>query len=141
MSDYIVGFDIGVGEDVTSYTVIDAESNAMIGFGVFRASCYRVLLESVMHIVSQWQPRHAWIEANNSGFLLYDELMRERIPVMGVTVTAKSKPEMVNSLKAAINTGALKLPQKMDYLNPDENMSLAIAWHGARQYKSEVDFT
>lgn len=146
-----IGIDIGMLNDQTSICVIN-DNNEMVGLKYFQQNNNRYIQDRIIETIKEFDAKKAYIELNNQGLPIYNDLKERTNVIEGFTTTHNSKKEIINNLIAAFSKkeiNILKDPQLINELedfsfqvtssgnlkfggvaeHDDNVMSTAIAWH------------
>jgi hypothetical protein len=101
---YVAGIDWGRSRD---FTVIDAERCAVVAVDRFNGVGWAVQRERLAALCAHWAVSVVWAEANSIGAPNIEALQGEGLPVRAFTMTAVSKPPLIEAL--ALERGDLRL--------------------------------
>lgn len=121
---YVVGVDIGLTDEKTSITVIDAHSGEVVN--EYRTSRSALDIKCFMLMIAKtYNPEFI---AGDFGphMMIADDWKREGLPVVPVRVNRESKARMAEILKYQIEKGALQIPPGIAE-DDDGEMSLMLA--------------
>lgn len=140
--DYVLGMDIGIVQDYSVVTVKDLTTHAIVYVDRFRDSLISVQGERLRHVVEQYQPRVAAIDATGVGVPTVREFRRYLPPqtrVVGIYYTAEVKERLVQQLQLAFQKQSIKLPQEpeSDWLLEElQNYEYTVTRTGRFQYSA-----
>lgn len=105
---YYAGIDVGIINDATVLSIIDDEGN-LVNYYRWEGVDTNKLLENIKEICSKWNFFKIYIEDNNQGIALYDNLKLTIPRIERFNTNAKTKPEIINRLIYLFNTKEIKV--------------------------------
>lgn len=107
---YVIGVDFGRYHDFTVAAVIDAARGALVHLERFNVVDWKLQRGRIMALARRYYNAPILAEANAIGEPNIEELRRERdLNVAAFTMTARSKPPLIEALVKAIGEGELRL--------------------------------
>lgn len=106
--EYYGGIDIGLINDASVLSILDGDGN-LIKYYRFEKVESPELIEEIVRLNSIWKFRKIYIENNNQGLTIYQELKRKISCIRDINTNQKTKPEMINKLIHAFNMKEIKL--------------------------------
>jgi phage terminase large subunit-like protein len=161
---YVVGLDWGRDVDYTALVVIDTDRSAVVHIERFNQTTWQHQRGRILTLYHRWQPHRICAEANAIGSPNIEALQAEGLPIQPFTTTARSKPDLIDSLALALERRDLTLPPDETLLgelstytyqrlpsgtyrytappghHDDLVIALALAWHIAHQPAFTLDF-
>ena len=107
-TSYYAGIDIGLINDASVLSIIDNNGNLINYFRWNRVESPE-LIQHIVDLEKKWKFRKIWIENNNQGLTIYQELKRKINNIDDINTNSKTKPEMINNLIHLFNMKQLKL--------------------------------
>jgi hypothetical protein len=160
----VAGVDWGREGDYTVIVVLDAETCTMVAMDRFNQIGWDFQRGRLQALCERWNVETILAEANSIGAVNIEALEREGLPVQPFHTTARSKPNLIEALALAIETGAIRLlpddtlirelaaytmhrsPNgQWQYSAPtgshdDCVIALALAWHALNTPRVRLDF-
>lgn len=154
---YVLGVDVAQSVDYTVITVMDAEARRVVYIDRFNRVDYPVLADRIARTADRYNHAVVVVEANSAGQAVIDMLVQSGVDVVSFVTTSASKQIVIRDLQAAFEAGDITIPDNpilisellsfeskrspsgsFSYSAPegmhdDCVMSLALAWHGAKQ--------
>ncbi len=161
---YVAGIDWGRENDSTAIVVLDADHRRMVAIDAFTGIGWELQRGRLRTIYDRWRPAVIWGESNSIGSPNIEALQAEGLPIRPFTMTASSKPALIDALALAIERRQLALqPDEAllselaaytverqpsgswrysapSGLHDDRVIALALAWHGLRQSALPISF-
>lgn len=108
---YVMGCDWARAEggDYTVFVVLDSERKTMVQMERFSGVDYALQAGRLRALHERWQPETIYSEMNNMGGPLTELLIREGLPLRGLTTTSSSKATWVDALALAFERGELAI--------------------------------
>lgn len=114
---YYAGIDIGLINDATVISIVDNEYN-LVKYYRFTEIESPELIQKIIEVNNIWKFKKIYIEENNQGLVLLQELKRKLNNIGGFQTTSKSKPEIINKLVHLFNMKEIKIV-KDEYLKTE----------------------
>lgn len=154
------GVDLAKQTDFSVITAFCKDCSQQVLLDRFNQIDYIFQRKRLKAHADRWKPQGIVVETNNTGIPFIEELHRLGLPIIEFTTTAKSKPNLIESLSIAIEGGDIKLFNDKIQINElraygmetgssgtrkysapsglhdDIVMSLALAWHGVTSHQS-----
>ena len=105
---YYAGIDIGLINDASVLSILDSKGNLVNYFRWNRVESPE-LIQNIVDLENKWRFKKIWIENNNQGLTIYQELKRKIKNIDDINTNSKTKPEMINNLIHLFNMKELKL--------------------------------
>jgi len=106
--DFVFGVDWAQKRDFTVICIIDAQSREVVYYDRFKGVDWNLQRGRLRVLYDLWKPETILAEENSIGGPNIEELQREGLPVEPFTTTAKSKPELIESLVLAFDRAEIK---------------------------------
>lgn len=156
---YILGVDWGKLNDFTVLTVLDLDGRCQVWLDRFNQIDYQLQLARLRAVYERFQPVTIIAERNSMGEPIIEQIHREGMRVQPFTTTNATKAQAIDALALAFERGDLRilddpvligelqayeserLPSGLlrygapEGLHDDTVMALALAWHGATDYR------
>lgn len=132
---YVAGIDWGQQNDYTVMVVIDATARQMVGMLRIRHELWSSMRAECVAMLKRYHVALAMPEANAMGSSQIEELRNEiyaaglRTAVNAFTMSATSKPPLMQTLRMALTEGSLTL-QPIDVLKHEMNAAQAVQKNG-----------
>lgn len=165
--NFAMGIDFARVNDFTVLTLMDVKTKALVDFQRFNQIEWHAQQLRIRAMYYRWTALpdasvQILAEKNMAGDPVIEALRRSKLPIIGVTTTAKNKTPMIQELSLAIERGLLSIPnvpQLVDELKAYEQerlpsgvirygapegmhddcvMSLALCWKLARSGKRQA---
>ena len=104
---YFAGCDIGLLHDDTTFIVLD-NTGSMVYMDKFTGIEAPELKRRILSHLKKWKPKRTYIEENNQGLPLLQDMKREWHNIEGFKTTNQSKEEIINKLVAAFSGKEIK---------------------------------
>jgi hypothetical protein len=114
---YVMGVDFARYEDFTALVVLDCDTASVAAVDRFNEAAWNLQRARISGMAKRWGVRSILAEANAMGEPNIEALMREGLPIRPFTMTAVSKPPLIEALVAAIENGDLRLIDDAALLN------------------------
>jgi hypothetical protein len=101
-NEYYGGIDIGIINDATVFTILDKDGN-MVNYIKWDKTEAPELIKYIIDLDRIWKFKSIFIESNNQGLTIYQELKRHIKSITDFNTNMKSKPEIINNLIHAFN--------------------------------------
>jgi hypothetical protein len=161
---YVAGLDWGRETDYTAIVVMDADRKAVVSLDRFNGLSWSLQRGRLATIAERWHLTVIWAESNSIGGPNIEALQREGLPIRPFATTARSKPDLIETLALGIERGELALlpdeallgelaAYRLERLpaggyrysapagqHDDLVMALALAWHAARFAAPSIAF-
>lgn len=161
---YSMGVDWARDKDYSCLVVLDATTRQMVAIDRFNKIGWSLQRGRLKALYERWQPAVIWAEANSIGSVNIEALQSEGLPVRPFTTTARSKPQLIESLALAIERGDISLLPDEVLLNElaaytlerlpgggyrysapagmhdDSVIATALAWYGVHTGGVRLDF-
>ena len=158
-NEYVVGADLAKFQDFSVLVVMDVESKQVVAFERFNELSWEFQKSKILALAKKYNAARIVLDASGLGSPIYDDLCRSHVNVEAFKFTNESKSQLIESLSIAIEQRLLSFPSipelvselhvfgfevlpsgRMRYCAPghlhdDCVISLALAWHGAKDYK------
>lgn len=161
---YVAGLDWGRETDYTALVILDADRKAVVSIDRFNGLSWALQRARLTALVERWHPAVIWAESNSIGGPNIEALQQDGLPVRAFTTTARSKPDLIESLALGIERAELALlPDESllgelaayrlerlpaggyrysapEGLHDDLVIALALAWYAARYAAPSISF-
>jgi phage terminase large subunit-like protein len=161
---YVAGLDWGRESDYTAIVILDAESKAVVAIDRFNGLAWSLQRARLTALAERWSLAVIWAESNSIGGPNIEALQQAGLPVQAFATTARSKPDLIESLALAIEQAHIallpddallgelaayrleRLPaggyrySAPDGLHDDLVIALALAWHAVRFAAPSIAF-
>lgn len=94
---YYGGIDIGLLNDASVLSILDSNGN-LVNYYRWEKVESPDLIAEIVNISKQWNFTALYIELNNQGLTIFQDLKRKVRTIEGFTTTSKTKPEIINRL-------------------------------------------
>ena len=108
---YYFGIDVGISNDFTVCAILD-EAGRTANILRFNGKTVKETGETLIAALRRYNVRGGFIERNNIGLAVYEEIRRKNIKCSGYTTTQESKTQGVRAMIQDIEDGVLLLPSK-----------------------------
>lgn len=141
---YAAGIDWGQQNDHTVCIVIDCTTRQMVDMYRANREQWQTMRADIRAMLKRWNVAYTIPEQNSMGSSQIEELIREcyadgiRSGVEGFTMTASSKPPLMQTLRLALTEGVLKLLPN-DTLRHEMNAAQAVQKNGVWTVDSPRD--
>lgn len=140
---YVAGLDWGQQTDFTVVVILNATTGEMVDMLRTRHASWAVMLAEVCAMFKRWDVQLAIAEANAAGAII--EMLRGEIDkarlyttIQSFTMTASSKPPLMQTLKMALHDRTLKL-QDDPTIRHELNAAQAVIKNGVWSVESPRD--
>ncbi|MCC6904438.1 MAG: hypothetical protein IT326_01250 [Anaerolineae bacterium] len=106
---YVAGIDWGRANDFTAVAILDATRMALVALDRFSGDEWALQRARIAALLRGWGVSLALAEENAMGGPNIEALQREGLPVRPFSMTALSKPPLIESLVLGIECGDLRL--------------------------------
>ncbi|MDX2077021.1 MAG: terminase family protein [bacterium] len=106
---FVAGVDWGRAHDYTVMCVMNADTMQEVAIARFNAVGWEVQRGRIKQLADEWGIDHIIGEANSIGEPNIQALQAEGLPIIGFTMSAKSKSPLIEALALAIERGELAL--------------------------------
>lgn len=106
---FVAGVDWGRAHDYTVMCVINADTRQEVALDRFNAVGWEVQRGRIKQLADKWRIDHIIAEANSIGEPNIQALQAEGLPIIGFTMTAKSKSPLIEALVLAIEKSDIQL--------------------------------
>jgi phage terminase large subunit-like protein len=161
---YVAGLDWGRESDYTAIVVIDTARKAVVALDRFNGQTWSLQRARLTALAERWSLAVIWAESNSIGGPNIEALQQAGLPVRAFATTARSKPDLIESLALGIERGEVALLPDEILLNELGNyrlerlpaggyryaapegqhddlvIALALAWHAARYTAPSISF-
>lgn len=164
--NYYFGVDIALKDDYSVITIMN-QFDEVVAYKRWNHITAPQLKENIIKEINHWKPKKIFIEENNQGLPIIDDLkITHRVSnIQGFKTTSSSKPTIINNLINAFASKKIRIPNddifkaefEMFTMTMSENgiakfsapqgfhddivMATAIAWECAQKFKySGTDF-
>ena len=152
---FVCGLDWARVNDFTAMVVMDMDTRKVVALDRFTGVDWSLQRGCLRALVDAWRPQAIIAEANSVGGPNIEALQREGLPVIPFTMTAQSKPPLIESLALAFErheiqiiddpvlVGELEAYEQIvnrytgrisfgapEGLHDDTVIALALAWYG-----------
>jgi len=158
-NEYVVGVDLAKHQDFSVLVVMNAESKHVVAFQRFNELSWEFQKSKILALAKKYNDAKIILDVTGLGDPVYDDLCKSNLNVVAFRFTNESKSQLIESLSIAIEQRLLSFPSipelvselhvfsfevlpsgRMRYCAPghlhdDCVISLALAWHGAKDYK------
>lgn len=111
---YYAGIDIGLINDASVLSILDSNGNLVKYYRWDKIEAPE-LIEEIVKINIKWKFISIYIENNNQGLTIYQDLKRKLSNINEFNTNSKTKPEIINRLIHLFNTKDIKIV-KDEYL-------------------------
>jgi hypothetical protein len=106
---FVAGVDWGRAHDYTVMCVINADTAQEVAIDRFNAVGWEIQRGRIKQLADEWGIDHIIAEANSIGEPNIQALQAEGLPIIGFTMSAKSKSPLIEGLALAIERSELAL--------------------------------
>lgn len=113
---YIAGLDLGRTQDYSVLSVFDSETGNEVEIFRINNVAWSMIIEHIVRILRYWNVRDLWVESNNIGSVVNENLADriESIPELSTrvklfTTTSRTKPQIVNMFYSALEKEEIHL--------------------------------
>lgn len=132
-----VGIDIGMLNDETAIVVIN-DNNQMVCNKHFQVNSTEYIKQQIRDVFHKYNPVAGYMELNNQGLPIYNDLEKELKALKGFTTTSTSKQQIINELIAAVNKKEIALLQDPHLHRQLEDFSFKVTSSGNLQFTAVV---
>lgn len=133
--EYRVGVDVAAGgKDFTVLMVIDVTAMAQVEMIRFSEPDIDVLADRMRLVQERWQPKFWEIENNAAGLFLPDFLSRRGFPIRAFNTNVKTKRELIDNYRAAVELGQVRLLRDADLIREHESIQMTVSQSGTVMY-------
>lgn len=100
--NYYAGIDIGLINDASVLCILDKNGN-LVNYYRFDKVESPDLIQEIINLNNIWKFKMIYIENNNQGLTIYQDLRRKIKNIKDINTNTKTKPEMINKLIHAFN--------------------------------------
>lgn len=138
---YWIGVDIALKDDYTVITVIN-QDDEVVSYERFNHITAPELKNRLMTSFDIWKPKKIYIEENNQGLPIIDDLkiIHKVRNIVGFKTTAKSKPEIINNLINAFASKKIRVPNDDLYKAELEIFTMTISSTGTTKFAAPNGF-
>lgn len=130
------GNDLAQKNDFTVVSCICKTCNEQVFLERWNNVEYSLQVSRIANLYKKWQPVAVIVETNNVGTVIIEQLRKAGVKVVDFTTTARSKPDLIESLAVAIESGELKLIDDPVQTNELQLFGLTITRAGHKQYSA-----
>jgi hypothetical protein len=105
---YWAGIDIGLINDASVLSIIDSNGN-LVKYYRWEKVESPELIQEFININNIWKFKHIYIEENNQGLTILQELKRKLNNISGFNTNQSTKPEIINNLIHLFNMRNISL--------------------------------
>lgn len=138
--NYYIGIDIGMKSDYTVVAILNQrfEFVAMERFTNIKAPA---LKERLIKTFNKWNPKKIYLELNNQGGPIYDDLVEMKVKnLQGWTTSQTSKNEIINNLINAFASEKIKVLNDEDVQLELEAYSMTFSSTGKAKFGAPSGF-
>jgi phage FluMu gp28-like protein len=106
---FVAGVDWGRSDDFTAISIINADTGHEVALDRFREVGWAIQRERIARLMTDWRVAHIIGEANSIGEPNIQALQAEGLPIIGFSMTAKSKPPLIEALALALEREHIRL--------------------------------
>lgn len=106
---FVAGVDWGRSDDFTVISIMNADTGHEVALERFREVGWAVQRERIASLATDWRVAHIIGEANSIGEPNIQALQAEGLPIVGFTMTAKSKSPLIEDLALALEREHIRL--------------------------------
>ena len=106
---FVAGVDWGRANDYTVICVMNAETRQEVALDRFNAVGWSIQRERIKQLADEWRIDHILAEANSIGEPNIQALQAEGLPIIGFSMTAKSKSPLIEGLALALERDEIRL--------------------------------
>jgi len=136
---YFVGIDIGMKNDYTVVTVLN-QKGEMVYVDRFTNVTSPVLKERVKKTLDLFKPVKTFLELNNQGGPIFDDLYPICPNLQGFNTTSSSKPEIINNLINAFSSSKLKVIDEEALKLELESFTVTYGLNGRAKFSAPSGF-
>jgi hypothetical protein len=133
---YVVGIDWAKMHDFTVIVVFCIETMEMVAIDRFNQIDYHFQRERLKVVIDRWKPVMNLVEWNSIGDVNIEELRRDGIEVTPFTMTANSKPPLIEELAIAVEKGKITLMPDPVLLNEMNAFTMTRGATGRPSYSA-----
>lgn len=138
---YYIGIDIGMKNDYTVVTVLN-KKREMVYYDRFTNVTSPVLKERLIGTFDIFRPKKIFLELNNQGGPIYDDLkvIHKVKNIVGFNTTGKSKPEIINALIASFSKKDIKVVNDDIIKSELEAFTMSFSSTGSTKFSAPSGF-
>lgn len=106
--EYYAGIDIGIINDATVLSILDKNGD-LVNYYRWEKTEAPELIKEIININRIWNFKSIYIENNNQGLTIYQDLKRIIKNIFDFNTNQKSKPEIINNLIHLFNMRGIKI--------------------------------
>lgn len=139
--NYWIGVDIALKDDYTVVNVINQNSE-VVYYERYNHITAPQLKENLIKCFANWKPKKIYIEENNQGLPIIDDLkITHKIKnIQGFQTTSKSKPEIINNLVNAFASRKIKVPNDDIYKSELDTFTMKLSPTGSVKFAAADGF-
>lgn len=135
--EYVVGMDVAAGgADFTVLIVVDVTAMAQVEMVRFSEPDIDLLAERMRSVQDKWRPKFWEIENNAAGLFLPTFLQSKGFPVRAFNTNIKTKRELIDKYRAAVELGQVRLLRDSTLIREHESMQVTTSVAGNIQYSA-----
>lgn len=106
---FVAGVDWGRSDDFTVISILNADTGHEVALARFREVGWAIQRERIASLATDWRVAHIIGEANSIGEPNIQALQADGLPIVGFTMTAKSKSPLIENLALALEREHIRL--------------------------------
>ncbi|MCL4255083.1 MAG: terminase family protein [Anaerolineae bacterium] len=106
---FVAGVDWGRSDDFTVMCIMNADTGHEVALERFREVGWAIQRERIASLATDWRVAHIIGEANSIGEPNIQALQADGLPIIGFTMTAKSKSPLIEDLALALEREHIRL--------------------------------
>jgi phage FluMu gp28-like protein len=138
---YYCGVDIALKDDY-SVVVIFNQNNEVVAYKRWNHITAPQLKENLVNVFNLWKPKKIYIEENNQGLPIIDDLkITHKVShIQGFKTTSSSKPDIINKLINAFASKKIRIPNDDIFKNEFEMFTMTISENGTAKFSAPNGF-
>lgn len=133
--EYVIGMDVASGgRDFTVLIVFDVTAGAQVEMVRFNEPDIDQLCGRMRLVQEKWHPAFWEVEDNAAGQFLPDYLRNRGFVIRAFNTNWKTKRELIDTYRAAIELGQIRLLRSAELIREHEGMQMSISASGLVQY-------
>lgn len=106
---FVAGVDWGRANDFTAICVMNADTRQEVALDRFHGVGWSIQRERIKHLADEWGVHHILAESNSIGEPNIQALQADGLPIIGFSMTAKSKSPLIEALALALERDEIRL--------------------------------
>jgi len=113
---YLAGVDLGRHEDFTVIKVADTLEMEEVYSERFNKADWDYIKQRIREVCQKYNRCTIMLDSTGYGDPIYEDLAKEGLPINGININVKTKPEMIENLQLLIENQQIKLLDDRDTL-------------------------